>query len=181
MANYDTKVPANVGTASDATTGNSGLTGKYYNFQYFIPGTPAAATAMPIGVAPVACRYVGTSVSLAAATAGTTSITVTPLKIPYDVASTTVALNSTNTLFGTTVAGYPAFSQVINFDNEAGTATKGSNNTTTTTGITDAILKTDSTVQFRQGDYIGITTSGTFTGATGLCVTVWLKEQNGTY
>ncbi len=179
MANYDTKLPANVGALSGSTGGNSGVTGKYYSFQYFIPGTPAAATAMVIGQAPVACRYVGCSVSVAAATAGVTSITVTPLKVPYDAASTTVALNSTNTLFGTTVAGYPAFSQSMNFDAAGATVTKGSNNTTTTTGITDAVAKTDSTVQFRQGDAIGITTSGTFTGATGLCVTVWLKEQNG--
>lgn len=179
MANYDTKIPANVGSLSASTGGNSGTTGKYYAFTYFVSGTSAAVTALPIGVAPTACRYVGCSFTYGAGTAGTLTVTATPLKIPYDAGTTTVALNSTNPILGTGVVAFPAFTQTINFDGAGAVTTSGSNNTTTTTGITAAVLKTDSTVQFRQGDNVGITTAGTFTGSGNLCITVWLKEQNG--
>lgn len=181
MANYPTKVLANVGNQSASSAGNSGYSGKYYSFTYTVSGTSAAVTALPIGVAPTACKYVGCSFAYGAGTAGTLTVTATPLKIPYDAGTTTVTLNTTAPVLGTGVVAFPAFTQTINFDGAGAVTTSGSNNTTTTTGITAAVLKTDSTVQFRQGDLVGITTAGTFTGSGNLCITVWLQEWNGQY
>lgn len=181
MANYPTKVPANVGLTSASSAGNSGYTGKYYQYTYFVSGTSAAVTKLPLGVAPTACKYVGCSFNYGTGTAGTLTVTATPVKIPYDAGTTTVALNTTDPILGTAVVAFPAMTSTLNFDGAGSVTTHGSNNTTTATGITDAVLKTDSTVQFRQGDHVGITTAGTFTGSGNLCITVWLQEWNGSY
>lgn len=180
MPQYQTKIPANVGTASPSAGGNQGFTGKYYPFTYFVTGTPAAITAAPIGVAPCKCTYVGVSVYNGAGTPSTSTVTYSPLKIPFDT-GVGVALNTTDTLMGATIVAYPAVCSSVNFDGAGLVTTRGSNATTTTTGITAPVLKTDSSIQFRQGDIVALTTVGTFTGLTTTAVTIWLREDNGAY
>lgn len=187
MAQFSTKIPANVGTGSPSAGGNQGFTQKYYPFTWTTTlsaasssGTPVALTAQPLGVAPCKCTYVGYSVYNGAGTAGTATVTYSPLKIPFDT-GTGVALNSTDTLMGTTIVAYPAVCTSVNFDSQGQTTTRGSNATTTTTGITAPVFKTDSSIQFRQGDIVALTTAGTFTGLTTSSVTIWLREDNGAY
>ncbi len=179
MAQYPTKVLANTYPGAPSSDGYSGVSGKYYKYDYFVTGTAAAVTAVPLGVAPAKCHYVGCSTYMGSGTGGTLAVTVSPLLIPYDANGTTVALNSTNPVFGTPVATFPASTTTINFDGAGSVTTHGQNGTSTGTGITDAVLKTGSTVQFRQGDFVGLTTSGTFTGSGGFLVEVWLQEDQG--
>jgi len=185
MAQFDTKVLANVGfdksgSGPSLAGGNQGYSGKYYTFDYWVTGTSAAVTAVPIGVAPCPCTYVGCSFVMAAGTAGTLSVTASPKILPYDT-GTAASLNTTDPAFGTTVVAFPAFTSTNNFDGSGAKTQHGSNSTTTATGITDAVLKTGSAVAFRQGDAVAITTSGTFTGSGGLLIQVVLKEQNGAF
>ena len=180
MAQYPTKVLANVGQASPSSPGNQGYTGKYYIYNYWVTGTPAAVTTVPIGAAPCKCHYVGMSAALFAGQAGTTTITCDAIKIPYDT-GTPATVNTTAAAFGTTVVAFPANTQSINFDGAGVVKTHGANGSSAGTGATDAVALTTSTINFRQGDLVAVTTSGTFTGATGLMVQIVLQEDNGAY
>lgn len=180
MAQFPTRIPANVGAGSPSSGGNQGYTGQYFAYTYFVTGTPAAITAAPLGTAPCKCTFVGYSVYNGAGTAGTATVTYSPGIIPYDT-GTHADVCSTNTLMGTTIVAYPAVCTSVNFDGQGQTTTRGSNATTTTTGITAPVFKTGTAVQYRQGDIVSLTTAGTFTGLTTTAVTIWLRADNGAY
>ncbi len=177
MASYDTKVLANVGLASTNAGGNTGFEGVFEEFSFSqgtsVTSPPVALASFPIGVARVACRVVGIGVQLATPpTSG--QINFEPVKIPCDGTGTPVDLCSTRPFIASTATG-PAITTTFKaMDAVAGPTIVHSS----TTGITDAIL---ASVTFNQGDVIAITTTGTFTSAAGLCVTVYLQEQNGAY
>lgn len=185
MAQYPTKLVSNVGQGSSITAGNPGTSYKYHVFSYLqsISGSDSAAvTGIPIGVAPCACTYVGMSAYITTGTPSTSVVTYSALKMPRDAASAAgVALNSTDLAFGTTVVAYPASCFSVNIEQAGQTTIRGSNSTTTTTGITAPVLNTGTTVQFRQGDIVGVTSTGTFTGVRGVVVNIWLREDNGNY
>lgn len=184
MAQYSTKIPANVGLTSPLAGGNSGFSETIHKFVYIVGGTPAAVTALPLGVMQFPGTVVGISAQLTTQPSSG-SITVNPLKIPYDGASVSVC--STNPAFASTLTttNGPAYTSVIS-QNGSSFSAHGTNATSTAygsavTGLTDAVLKTDGTCTLRQGDMIGITTSGTFTASANLMVTVYVREDNGVY
>lgn len=183
MAQYPTKLVSNVGNNSSITAGNPGTSYKYHVYTYTqsISGTDSAAvTGVPLGTAPCACTYVGMSAYIATGTPSTSVVTYAALKMPRDAASAAgVALNSTNLSFGTTVVAYPALCFSANIEQAGQTTIRGSNSTTTTTGVVAPVLNTDSSIQFRQGDIVGITSTGTFTGVRGVSVSIFLREDNG--
>lgn len=174
MAQYPTRVPANVGSTSPTgSSGNVGYTSPLFHFSYYVTGLPAAVTAVPLGTSPVTGTVVGVSFSLNTPPSSS-AITATPVKLPYDAAGTPVNLVSTAPAIASTATG-PAITSTFNVNFQSNTLHSAA------TGVTDAILATGSAVQVRQGDVIGITTSGTFTASAGLCVDVWVREDNGTY
>lgn len=177
MAVYDTKVLANVGNASANASGNSGFEGVFEEFSYSLGSSvtspPVALASFPIGVARVACRLVGVSVSLATPGSGG-QINVEPVKVPCDGTGTPVDLCSTRPFITSAASGPAITSTFKSMDGVSGPTIVHSS----TTGITDAVL---ASVTFNQGDTIALTTTGTFTSAAGLCVTVYLQEQNGAY
>ncbi len=183
MAQYPTKVLSNVGLNSSVTAGNPGVSYKYHKFtyNYNVAGTDSAAvTGQPLGTAPCACTYVGMTAYITTGTPSTSVVTYGALKMPFDAASAAgVALNTTNLSFGTTVVAYPASCFSANIEQAGQTTIRGSNSTTTTTGIVAPVFATGSTIQFRQGDVVGITSTGTFTGVRGVNVDIWLREDNG--
>jgi hypothetical protein len=165
------KIPANVNNSG----GNSGVYNPLFKFSYFVTGTPAAVTDVPIGVLPCAATYVGTSASLKTAGASG-SITLSPKVFAVAASAAPVAMNSTDAAFASTAVttNGPASTQTINKDGVSTTTHTG------TTGVTDAVLKTDSSVINRSaGDVVTLTTSGTFTSSVGLQVDVWFRDNSG--
>lgn len=165
------KIPSNTSNSA----GNLGYTSPLFKYEYWVTGTPAAVTDVPLGTLPCNATYVGTSASIKTPGASA-SITISPKIFAIAADAAPVALNTTDAAFASTavVTNGPASTMTIKKDGVSSTTHTG------TTGVTDAVLSTSSSVINRsQGDVVTLTTSGTFTSSAGLAVEVWFRDNSG--